>query len=90
MNFYSASIARNFKSVWTGNSRTARHYQARTIDPEITRQALLNNFRALQGDFSVEGSSRSGKYEYIYLFLLIFLFIEFHPFYILILIYKYQ
>ncbi|OXU30027.1 hypothetical protein TSAR_007892 [Trichomalopsis sarcophagae] len=62
MQYPSAAIARNLKSVWGGNSRTARHYQQpRTIDPELTRQALLNNYRAAQGDYSIAGSSRSAR-----------------------------
>lgn len=58
-----ALIERSLKNFWTpGNSRTARHYQQpRTIDPELTRQALLNNYKAAQGDFSIAANSRSGK-----------------------------
>ncbi|XP_014204021.1 uncharacterized protein LOC106636215 [Copidosoma floridanum] len=57
-----AAISRSFKSLWSGNSRTARHYQQqRTIDPALTRQALLNNYRAAQGDYSIAGSSRSAR-----------------------------
>ncbi|XP_058801992.1 uncharacterized protein LOC131670416 [Phymastichus coffea] len=61
MQYPTGAIARNFKSTWPGSSRTARHYQPRTIDPELTRQALLNNYRAAHGDYSIADSSRSAR-----------------------------
>lgn len=57
----SAAISRSFKNLWAGSSRTARSHQPRTIDPELTRQALLHNYKAVHGDYSIAGSSRNGK-----------------------------
>jgi len=57
----SAAISRSFKNLWAGSSRTARSHQPRTIDPELTRQALLHNYKAAHGDYSIAGSSRNGK-----------------------------
>lgn len=57
----SAAISRSFKNLWAGSSRTARSHQPRTIDPELTRKALLHNYRAAHGDYSIAGSSRNGK-----------------------------
>ncbi|XP_012347042.1 uncharacterized protein LOC100871160 [Apis florea] len=56
----SAAISRNYKNLWT-NSRIARSHQARTIDPELTRQALLHNYKVTHGDYSMAESSRNGR-----------------------------
>ena len=57
----SAAISRSFKNLWGGNSRTGRSHQPRSMDPELTRQALLYNYKAVRGDYSI-ASSRSGKF----------------------------
>ncbi|XP_011500995.1 PREDICTED: uncharacterized protein LOC105364700 isoform X2 [Ceratosolen solmsi marchali] len=61
LQYPTTSIARNFKNMWSGNARTARHYQTRTIDPEITRQALLNKYRLAHGEYSIGNNSRSAR-----------------------------
>ncbi|XP_071553149.1 uncharacterized protein [Temnothorax nylanderi] len=61
MQYPSAAISRSFKNLWAGSSRTARSHQPRTIDPELTRQALLHNYKAVHGDYSIAGSSRKGR-----------------------------
>lgn len=61
LQYPSAAISRSFKNVWSGNSRTARSHQPRTIDPELTRQALLKNYKMAQGDYSIAANSRSGR-----------------------------
>ncbi|XP_014220404.1 uncharacterized protein LOC106648209 [Trichogramma pretiosum] len=62
MQYPTGAIARTFKNVWPGSSRTARHYQDReTIDPEITRQTLLQNYKAASGDHHIASSTRIGR-----------------------------
>lgn len=61
---HSAAISRSFKNLWAGSSRTARSHQPRTIDPELTRQALLHNYKVAHGDYSIAGSSRNGKFAW--------------------------
>ncbi|XP_001120972.2 uncharacterized protein LOC725082 isoform X1 [Apis mellifera] len=56
----SAAISRSYKNLWT-NSRIARSHQPRTIDPELTRQALLHNYKITHGDYSMAESSRNGR-----------------------------
>lgn len=62
----SSVISWSYKNLWTGSSRTARSHQTRTIDPELTRQALLHNYKAAHGDYSIAGSSRHGKSAFIH------------------------
>ncbi|XP_043274397.1 uncharacterized protein [Venturia canescens] len=57
----SAAISRSFKSVWGGNSRTGRTLQPRTIDPKITREALLQNYKTIKGDYSMASNSRAAR-----------------------------
>ncbi|XP_063977700.1 uncharacterized protein LOC135162786 [Diachasmimorpha longicaudata] len=56
-----AAIARNLKNLW-GNSRTARVYNHnnRVTDPEITRQALLHNYKVSRSEYTL-GTSRNGR-----------------------------
>ncbi|KAK2582705.1 hypothetical protein KPH14_004978 [Odynerus spinipes] len=60
MQYPTTAISRSFKSLWA-NGRTARSHQSRTIDPEITRQALLRNYKIAQEDFSIGGNARDGR-----------------------------
>ncbi|KAI4480066.1 hypothetical protein M0804_010427 [Polistes exclamans] len=60
MPYPTAAISRSFKNLWA-SGRTARSHQARTIDPEITRQALLHNYKLLQGDYSIAAHTRNGR-----------------------------
>ncbi|CAK9817265.1 hypothetical protein ANTPLA_LOCUS9307 [Anthophora plagiata] len=60
MQYPSAAISRSYKSLWAG-SRTARSHQPRTIEPELTRQALLHNYKIAHGDYSIAESSRNGR-----------------------------
>ncbi|XP_015605933.1 uncharacterized protein LOC107272856 [Cephus cinctus] len=62
LQYPAAAISRSFKNFGLGSSRSARSYQPRTIDPELTRQALLHNYKAAQGDYSIAASnSRDGR-----------------------------
>ena len=61
MQYPTAQISRTFKNLWTGSNRMARYYQPQTIDPELTRKALLNNYKAVHHD-SLSTNSRTGKY----------------------------
>jgi hypothetical protein len=57
----SAAISRSFKNLWGGNSRTARsHHRQRIADPEITRQALLHNYKASRGEYTIS-ETRNGR-----------------------------
>ncbi|XP_015120189.1 uncharacterized protein LOC107043277 [Diachasma alloeum] len=61
MQYPVAAIARSFKNLW-GNSRTGRAYNHHNhvTDPEKTRQALLQNYKASRGEYTL-GASRNGR-----------------------------
>ncbi|EZA60997.1 uncharacterized protein LOC105287533 [Ooceraea biroi] len=61
MQYPSAAISKSFKNLWASSSRTARSHQPRTIDPQLTRQTLLHNYRAAHGDYSIAGNARTGR-----------------------------
>ncbi|XP_046435852.1 uncharacterized protein LOC124296822 [Neodiprion virginianus] len=62
MQYPSAAISRNFKGLWAGSSRSGRAYRPQTIDPELTRKALLHNYKAVHGDYSIaDANSRNGR-----------------------------
>ncbi|XP_011693860.1 PREDICTED: uncharacterized protein LOC105453523 [Wasmannia auropunctata] len=62
MPYPTAAVSRLAKNLWTtGSSRTGRSHQPRTIDPELTRQALLHNYKVAHGGYSIAGSSRNGR-----------------------------
>ncbi|KAK0182809.1 hypothetical protein PV327_000906 [Microctonus hyperodae] len=57
----SAAISRSFKNLWGGSNRSGRMYhQNHVIDPELTRQTLLHNYKVSQGDYTVT-NSRNGR-----------------------------
>ncbi|XP_076174398.1 uncharacterized protein LOC143150195 [Ptiloglossa arizonensis] len=60
MQYPSAAISRSYKNLWAG-SRTARSHQPRTIDPQLTSHALLYNYKAVHGGYSIAENSRTGR-----------------------------
>ncbi|XP_011303509.1 uncharacterized protein [Fopius arisanus] len=62
MQYPAAAIARSFKNLWGGSSRTGRVYNHhnRIKDPELTRQELLHNYKASRGEYTLS-SSRNGR-----------------------------
>ncbi|KZC07404.1 PREDICTED: uncharacterized protein LOC107185707 [Dufourea novaeangliae] len=61
MQYPSAAISRSAKNLWAGG-RTARSHQPRTIDPELTRQALLHNYKVSRGDYTIATqNTRNGR-----------------------------
>ncbi|XP_017777737.1 PREDICTED: uncharacterized protein LOC108563544 [Nicrophorus vespilloides] len=61
MQYPSAAIARTFRNsgVWTGSSRTGRAKS--TIDPELTKRALLAAHERNLGELQTPITSRSGR-----------------------------